>query len=261
MTLPIDSTPPVNEVGDVSSPMQTMPESGPLLVCERPVRTGDVDEEKRLRLDSVARYLQDIASDQVEAMGEKLINPVWIVRRTVIDVVRPITWPTRVHLERWCSAMSTRWATMRVDIDGEDGGRVETEAFWININPENGMPMRIGTELEEVLMARTTEHRLRWRPLLKDAAPDTDEVPFPLRSTDIDPMRHLNNAIYLQVIDGMLRERAVLQAAPHRMIIEYLRPIGRCAEITVRSSDDADGLAVWFMVDGVDYARVRVRAL
>ena len=252
---------PVSEVRQLRSPMQTMPESGPLFVFDRPVRTGDVDEEKRLRLDGVARYLQDIASDQVGGMAEGVINPVWIVRRTVIDVVRPIVWPTRVHLERWCSAMSTRWATMRVDIDGEEGGRVETEAFWININPENGMPTRIGDRLEQELMGRTTEHRLRWRPLLTESAPDLDGVPFPLRSTDIDPMRHLNNTVYLHAVEGLLSERPCLQAAPHRMIIEYLRPIARGAAVAIRSRDDEDGLAVWFMVDGVDHARARVLAL
>ncbi|WP_051461425.1 acyl-[acyl-carrier-protein] thioesterase [Tomitella biformata] len=251
----------INEIQDLRSPMQEMPESGPLFVFDRPVRTGDVDEEKQLRLDGVARYLQDIASDQVGAMGEGVINPIWIVRRTVIDVVKPITWPTRVHLERWCSAMSTRWATMRVDIDGEDGGRIETEAFWININPETGMPTRIGDELERVLSARTTEHRLRWRPLLKDAAPDVPETPFPLRFTDIDPMRHLNNTVYLHVIEGLLSERPDLQTAPYRMIIEYLRPIARDSAVAIRGRDDEDGLAVWFMVDGVDHARVRVLAL
>ena len=31
----------------------------------------------------------------------------WIVRRTVIDVIRPIQWPDRVQLLRWCSSMSS----------------------------------------------------------------------------------------------------------------------------------------------------------
>lgn len=266
MTLPIETTLPVNELRDVRSPMQQMPDSGPLFVYDRPVRTGDVDEDERLRLDGVARYLQDIASDQVSSMGAGVIGPVWIVRRTVIDVVRPIAWPTDVHLERWCSAMSTRWATMRVSIesagsDGAAGGRVETEAFWININPESGMPARISEELEDVLTARTTEHRLRWRPLLGEAAPDVPGVPFPLRATDIDPMRHLNNAVYLHAVEGLLADLPELRDAPHRMIIEYLRPIARGADVSIRSRHDADGLGIWFLVDGVEHARARVLPL
>ncbi len=243
------------------APLQPRPESGPMFDFDRPVRTGDVDEDKRLRLDGVARYLQDIAFDHIGVMGGSDAEAVWIVRRTVIDVVRPVGWPARVRLQRWCSAMSTRWATMRVDIDSDDGGRVETEAFWININPETGMPTRISDELEQILLARTTEHRLRWRPLLKEAAPDLEDVPFPLRFTDIDPMRHLNNTVYLQAIEGLLSAHADLRSAPHRMMIEYLRPIAGDAVVSIRSRRDEAGLAVWFVVDGVDHARARVLAL
>lgn len=249
----------INEVHSLAAPMQRLPESGTLFEFERPVRTADVDEDKRLRLDGVARYLQDIASDNVNAMGAGVISPVWIVRRTVIDVVRPVTWPTRVHLRRWCSAMSNRWATMRVDLESADGGLIETEAFWININPETGMPTRVSDELEQDLMGRTTEHRLRWRPLLKEAAPDIEEAAFPLRFTDIDPMRHLNNTVYLHVIEDLLSADA-LRDAPHRVVIEYLRPIARDAAVTIRHRRDEDGLAVWFLVDGVDHARAWVGA-
>lgn len=251
---------PISEVHSLQAPMQRLPETGPLFEFERPVRTGDVDEDKRLRLDGVARYLQDIGSDNAAAMGEDVVGPLWIVRRTVIDVVRPILWPTRVHLRRWCSAMSNRWATMRVDVESEDGGLIETEAFWINISAETGLPTRVSEELERNLMGRTTEHRLRWRPLLKDAAPEVEDVPFPLRFTDIDPMRHLNNAVYLHVVEGLLSAHEDLRSVPHRTIIEYLRPITRDAAVSIRQVRDEDGLAVWFRVDGVDHARARVLA-
>lgn len=256
----------VSELTDLRSRLQRMPESGPQFVFERPVRTGDVDERERLRLDGVARYLQDIASDHAGAMTWGMVDQVWILRRTVIDVLKPVGWPTRVGLRRWCSAMSTRWATMRVDMEGQDGGRVESEGFWININPETGMPTRISDELERDLMERTVEHRLRWRPLLKEAvpetgAPDVVEMPFPLRFTDIDPMRHLNNTVYLQAVEGLLAAHEDLRAAPHRMIIEYLRPIGPGSQVSLRSRHDDDGLGVWFLVDGVEHARALVREL
>src|SRR3546814_12448042 len=63
-----------------------------------------------------------------------LTDPTWIVRRTVIDVIRPVVWPDHVHLERWCSSMSTRWTNMRTRITSERGGLIETEGFWINLS-------------------------------------------------------------------------------------------------------------------------------
>lgn len=275
MTDAVNSPDAVNELTGPRSPMQEMPASGPQFEFERPVRTGDVDADERLRLDGIGRYLQDIASDHAAATSS-MADQVWILRRTVIDVLGPVGWPARVRLRRWCSAMSTRWATMRVDITAGAGGRVESEGFWININPETGMPTRISEGLERDLMARTAEHRLRWRPLLKEAAPEIEaagvaeagvveagvvEAPFPLRFTDIDPMRHLNNTVYLQAVEGLLAAHADLRAAPHRMIIEYLRPILAGAALVTRSRRDEDGLGVWFLVDGVEHARARVLGL
>lgn len=83
------------------------------------VRSGDVDQGKQLRLDSAARYLQDVAHDHLDATAFARTDPLWIVRRTVIDVIEPISWPGTVTLHRWCSALSTRWTNMRVRISAE----------------------------------------------------------------------------------------------------------------------------------------------
>jgi len=64
------------------------PDRGPIFVKSRPVRTGDIDVAKQVRLDAVARYLQDIGNDNIEAAGAIDTHPLWIVRRTVVDVVR-----------------------------------------------------------------------------------------------------------------------------------------------------------------------------
>ncbi len=247
---------------DATAPLPALPHSGPMFTWRRRVRTGDVDAAERLRLDGVARYLQDIAFDHIAAMpGEG--DPVWVVRRSVIDVLRPVRWHSEVLLQRWCSAMSTRWATMRVRLEETDGdGLVETEAFWISINPETGAPARISEALEADLLARTTEHRLRWRPMLADGAPaEAHDEPFPLRITDFDPLRHLNNAVYLHAVEERLAWRPELLARPHRVIVEYLRPVEPGAELRIRTRADADGIALWYLVDGAEHARARVLPL
>lgn len=258
----------------LQDPLPPMPDSGPMFEYRRTVRTGDVDADERLRLDGVARYLQDIAFDHIARMpGDS--DRVWLVRRSVIDVHRPIAWHSEVLMQRWCSAMSTRWATMRVRLTGEgadagdgagrQGGLIETEAFWISFNPDTGAPARISAELEADLLERTSEHRLRWRPMLTDRAPlpddDVTERPFPLRATDIDPMRHLNNTVYLHAVEDGLAEMPGLRDAPHRAVIEYLRPVEPGARLRIRSRRTDDGLALWFLVDDVEHARARVRAL
>ena len=241
------------------------------------VRTADVDPQSRLRLDSIARYLQDIANDDLEATNHADTDPYWIVRRTVTDVIEPITWPATVHLQRWCSAVSTRWASMRVRLTSEPepsalnphqrpAGLVETEAFWIAVN-EQGMPTRISPSGFAMLAAMTETHRLRWHgmtPALPAQADDPDALPdrpHVLRSTDFDPLQHLNNAAYLSAVEDELLDHPDLRRHPYRVVIEYLRPIPPGTAVTVRRRRHGGELQMWMSADDRVAAAVVVTSL
>lgn len=231
------------------------------------VRTGDIDQEMRLRLDGVARFLQDVANDNIEATDFGATDPFWIVRRTVIDVIRPITWPAGLTAQRWCGALSTRWTNMRVRLTADhetnrfnpeprEPGLIETEAFWINVN-EQGMPSRLTDEAFEMLSSMTDEHRLRWKSMNPEKAPAAEELALPdrehvLRITDFDPFKHLNNAAYWEAVEDELVDHNDLVEAPHRAVIEYLRPVVPGTPITVRRTRDADRLLVWLLMPGDD---------
>jgi acyl-ACP thioesterase len=110
----------------------------------------------RLRLDAAARHIQDIGQDQLRELGFEAIHPLWIVRRTMIDMIKPIEFSDMLRLRRWCSATSTRWCEKRVRIDGRKGGLIESEAFWININPDTFMPSRISDDFLDGLRRTPT---------------------------------------------------------------------------------------------------------
>ena len=245
------------------------PPSGEGFETGWPVRAGDVDTANRLRYDSVARYLQDIGSDNLDASGLGDTDPFWIVRRTVIDVVRPSVWPERVTLRRWCSGLSTRWSNMRVDITGDKGALIRTEGFWISVSITSGMPTRISDEGLALLSRTTDEHRLRWKQWMRDAAPEpsAEDRTFVLRATDLDAFDHVNNAVYWQAVEDVLAaspDVATITGGPHRAVIEYLGPIVAGDAITLRHrrhrDGDADALTVWFLVDGTVRTIARVLA-
>ena len=231
------------------------------------VRTGDVDQEMRVRLDAVARYLQDIANDNIEATDFGATDPFWIVRRPIIAVIRPFTWPAGITAQRWCGALSTRWTNMRVRLTADhetnrfnpeprEGGLIETEAFWINVN-EQGMPSRLTDEAFEMLSSMTDEHRLRWKSMNPATAPSVDEVTLPdrehvLRITDFDPFKHLNNAAYLEAIEDELVDHPDLVDVPHRAVVEYLRPITPGTPITLRRVREPERLLVWMLIPAPD---------
>ena len=186
---------------------------------EWPLRVADIDRTGRLRLDAAARHIQDIGQDQLREMGFEETHPLWIVRRTMVDLIRPIEFQDMLRLRRWCSGTSNRWCEMRVRIDGREGGLIESEAFWININRETQMPARIADDFLEGLHKTTSVDRLRWKGYLKPGSrDDAAEIhEFPVRVTDIDLFDHMNNSVYWSVIEDYLASHPELlrRAAAH----------------------------------------------
>ncbi|MGE2832898.1 acyl-ACP thioesterase domain-containing protein [Mycobacterium sp. SMC-4] len=192
-----------------------------------PLRVADVDREGRLKFDAATRHIQDIGTDQLREMGYEETHPLWIVRRTMIDMIEPIMFKDILRLRRWCSGTSNRWCEMRVRIDGRKGGLVESEAFWININRETQGPARISDDFIEGLRRTTSEGRLRWRPYLKAGArEDAEHIrDFPVRVSDIDIFDHMNNSVYWSVVEDYLQSRPDLMGAPLRVTIEHDLPV------------------------------------
>jgi len=74
------------------------------------IRLSDAAQDGRLRLDAMARYMQDVASDDVADADADDDAYTWVVRRTVIDVVSPFGADSAVALSTWASATGPRWA-------------------------------------------------------------------------------------------------------------------------------------------------------
>ncbi|WP_059015648.1 acyl-[acyl-carrier-protein] thioesterase [Mycobacterium sp. M26] len=192
-----------------------------------PLRVGDIDRAGRLRLDAACRHIQDIGQDQLREMGHEETHPLWIVRRTMVDLIRPIEFQDMLRMRRWCSGTSNRWCEMRVRIDGRKGGLIESEAFWININRETQGPSRIADDFMEALQRTTDVNRLRWKSYLSAGSrEDADEIrDFPIRVSDIDLFDHVNNSVYWKVVEEFLAPYPELFESPLRVTIEHDAPV------------------------------------
>jgi acyl-ACP thioesterase len=214
----------------VDTPMMPVLDGHPDVFDRRwPLRVADIDAGGRLRLDAAARHIQDIGQDQASDWGADEKHPLWVVRRTTIDVIRPIEFPDTLRLRRWCSGTSTRWCRMRVRIDGGRGGLIESEAFWININRNTQMPGLIDDAFLERAGRTTDIRRLRWKPYLTPQPRDTATriSHFPVRFTDIDLFDHMNNAVYWSAVEEHLSSRPGRRDGPLRVTIEHLAPVAR----------------------------------
>lgn len=193
-----------------------------------PLRVADIDRVGRLRLDAATRHIQDIGQDHLRELGFEDTHPLWIVRRTMIDLVRPIEFQDMLRLRRWCSGTSNRWCEMRVRIDGrKGGGLIESEAFWINFNRETQGPARIADDFMEALQRTTDVNRLRWKAYLSPGSrQDAAEIrEFPIRVSDIDLFDHVNNSVYWKVVEEFLAPFPELLEAPLRITMEHDAPV------------------------------------
>lgn len=221
---------PANDVDHRLSPL---PPTGYVYTTSWPVATGDIDGDLHLRLDGVARYIQEVGAENLVDAGEAEDHPHWLVQRTVIDVIEPIEWPNEISFSRWCSALSSRWCTMRVDLVGSDGGRIETEGFWIAINSKTLTPQRVSDSLIARFASTTDEHRLKWRPWLQNPDEVDDVAAFPLRRTDIDIFEHVTNTAYWHAIHEVMAHAGDVCRAPYRAVVEYRRPIRYGEDVSI----------------------------
>ena len=223
-----ESVTSTGQVIGLGKAMMPVPDPHPdVFDIEWPLRVADVNREGRLKFDAATRHIQDIGSDQLREMGFEETHPLWIVRRTMIDLIEPIEFKDMLRLRRWCSGTSNRWCDMRVRIEGRRGGLMESEAFWININRETQGPARISDDFIESLQRTTDVNRLRWKAYLSAGArEDANEIrDFPIRVSDIDLFDHVNNSVYWKVVEEFLAPYPELFDAPLRITIEHDLPV------------------------------------
>lgn len=233
---------------EVDAPLVDFPDQGYVYQTGWRLATSDIDEHRRLRLDGVARYIQEVGAEHLADAGLAEVHPHWIVLRTVIDVLEPIEIPSEITFRRWCAGLSSRWCDMRVQLRGDRGGRIETQGFWICMNKDTLTPSRLTDYCVERFGSTTDNHRLKWRPWVTEHVQAGTDTPFPLRRTDIDLFEHVNNTIYWHGVHEILAQFPELEHNPYRAVLEYRSPIKYGEPLTIRSERNGDAVRLDFTV-------------
>jgi acyl-ACP thioesterase len=186
----------------------------------RRISLSDTDATGRLRLDAIARYLQDLASEDWLDAGFDHDSHVWVVRRTELTVHEPFRPEDWVAGETWCSGVAGSAASRRYSIRGEAGGRVEAESIWIHLDHDL-RPKRLGAEFLEIYGASAAGRRAQTRFTLPPPG-ELDREPWSFRATDVDRLGHINNAAYWVAVEDRWGARL---GGPVRAALEYRQPI------------------------------------
>jgi acyl-ACP thioesterase len=194
------------------------PAEGRTFAGRRRLRLADVDARGRLRLDALARFLQDLAIDDVRETGWGTPEHIWFVRRIQLDVLVPFLEDDEVAMVTWCSGLAAIAAGRRWSIAGNRGGRAEVDSVWIHLGPDQ-RPKRI--EDFGVYAEATAGRRVSARPELTAPSDDAPRSSWPLRVTDVDLHGHVNNAVHWQAVEHLLPAAGPDPREPLRGRLDY----------------------------------------
>jgi acyl-ACP thioesterase len=181
------------------------PGVGRAFACVLAPGLADAAPGGRVRLDALARWLQDAAlADVVDAgLGEKAL---WVVRRSRLAVRRFPRFGEAVTVRTWASGVGRMWAQRRTTVTTAEGGVVEAVALWVHLHPETARPMPL-TEDEMTVYGPSADGREIKARLRHPAPPEgAASRPWTFRRTEADVADHINNSAYWAPLEEELLE-------------------------------------------------------
>ena len=236
-----------------------IPDTGRTFRVAYTVRLSDTDATGRLRLDAIARYLQDAAIDDVSETGWGAPEHLWVLRSVRIDVPTPFLDDGEVAIVTWGSSFSALAAGRRWSLSGDAGGSIEVDSTWIHLGPD-ARPARIGEGFDgyaEAAQGRIASTKLTLAPPHTDGA----RRAWPLRVTDVDRMGHLNNSAYWAAVEQRLPDVGLDPRQPLRARLDYRHPIDLGERVELAESIQDGRYAVAFVVEDAVKAVARVELL
>lgn len=239
------------------------PASGRRFAARTRVRLADVSASGRLRLDAIARMLQDVSSDDT-ADAAYAPDAVWVIRRLVIELEGSRSPRLRddLTLVTWCSGTGARWAERRTDVECGGDVVVRAAALWVLVDFASGRPIPLGEGFDAVYGEAAGGRRVGQR--LRHGAPPAHarRALWPLRVTDLDVLGHVNNAAYWAPVEEMRASlvpgsRIVRAEIEFRGGLDPTDPVEVLTELDQPPDGAPDVLRLWLTV-GTD---VRASAL
>jgi acyl-ACP thioesterase len=189
---------------------------------EREIVPGlaDATGSGRVRLDAIARWLQDVAYADIVDAG-LADRGAWVVRRTRLHVESFPRFGEPVTVRTFCSAAGRIAAERRTTVS-DGGAAVEAVAMWIHVDTETLRPLRLGDEFDAVFGESAGKRKADFRLRHPEPPGDLSSEPWRFRASDVDVAGHVNNAAYWEPVEEELWSAGDPGAAD--LEIEYREP-------------------------------------
>ena len=188
------------------------------------VRFDEAGPAGTLRTSGLLRYAQDVAWQHSEALGfdrawyaERQLT--WLVRAAEIEVNLGAGMGSSIDVSTEVLGYRKVWARRRSELrlrDGTLSAWVHTD--WLLIDAV-GRPTRVPSEISHLLAAPVFDAALA-RVNTGDPPPTAAVRGFAVRPQELDPLGHVNNAVYLDWLGEGIRD-AGGDDEPRRFRLEY----------------------------------------
>lgn len=150
------------------------------------------------------RYMQDIAAQDAED-AQLSGNGYWVIKRTVINFAAPVHIHTPLTLKTFgvgfTRITAQRGYEAHLANEGADEPVISARTLWVYVDAR-GRPMRLPDGTAQIWLPdgpRTPEPEAPL-PAFPESQPETSACS--VRFSDIDLMRHLNNASAVEMLDN-----------------------------------------------------------
>lgn len=192
------------------------------------VRFDEAGPDGRVRTGSLLRYAQDVAWRHSEALGfdrswyaER--HRSWVVRSAEVEILVPISMGRILRLATAVIGHRRIWARRRGEFRLPDGSLAAISTVdWVLID-DGGRINRIPPDFGEAFPNPELDGEII-RVVLPSPPEDASSLELRVRPQDLDPLGHVNNAVYLDWIEEAVSAaggRDALTAEPRRAAIEY----------------------------------------
>lgn len=202
------------------------------------------------------RYMQQAGIEAAAAVGytEEVLhslNRTWIPRVIVIEYLQPVRFGETLEVKTWVDGVRRVISRRRYEFRRSGETEPVATAFtdWVFVDLESGLPLTIPDEVMAAFYPEGIPKTAMKRTIFPDAPtapPGVFRINRRVEWGYTDPMRHLNNAAYLNYAEDCAVQLTAAMGWPmsrwtqegiafvaRRNMIEYLKPVFLDDEITI----------------------------
>jgi len=194
----------------------------------------DVKPDFTIQLRALLRLLQEAAvahSEQVGLGSRELLNAgtVWVLNKMVVVIDRLPRYREAVRVETWHRGSRGFRAYRDFEVFAGTERIVAATSLWLYFDLSAKRLQRIPAEMSQAYTEEEKDAGCgdldRWKPV--DATESAFEVAFETRSSDFDPLGHVNHTVYFDMLETAAERVWGPEAALRRLRIHFQKEIGR----------------------------------